>query len=59
LTFQFGEGDIELAEGDSICFPASKGHRVVNNTTEVAVANWLTVHTGSEIPEVTVAAKSS
>jgi transcriptional regulator with XRE-family HTH domain len=48
LTFQFSDGEIELAEGDSICFPASKGHRVINTTSSVAVATWLTVHTGSD-----------
>ena len=49
LTFQFSDGEIELAEGDSICFPASKGHRVINTTDSVAIATWLTVHTGSDI----------
>jgi transcriptional regulator with XRE-family HTH domain len=48
LTFQFSDGEIELAAGDSISFPASKGHRVINSTTEVAVATWLTVQTGLE-----------
>ena len=52
LTFQFSDGEIELAKGDSISFPASKGHRVVNRTDHVAVANWLTVQTGSHLPAV-------
>ena len=54
LTFQFSDGEIELAEGDSICFPASKGHRVVNNTGQVAVATWLTVQTGSDVADAAV-----
>lgn len=46
LTFQFSDGEVELSAGDSICFPAAKGHRVVNLTDSVAVATWLTVQTG-------------
>jgi transcriptional regulator with XRE-family HTH domain len=49
LTFQFDDGETELGPGDSICFPASKGHRVVNRTGRVAVATWLTVQTGSDV----------
>jgi transcriptional regulator with XRE-family HTH domain len=45
LTFQFGDGEIELAPGDSISFPAARGHRIVNRTGEVAIATWLTVNT--------------
>jgi transcriptional regulator with XRE-family HTH domain len=48
LTFQFSDGEVDLAAGDSISFPAAKGHRVVNSTADVAVATWLTVQTGLE-----------
>jgi len=47
LTFQFADGEVELGPGDSISFPASKPHRIVNRTDDVAVATWLTVGTGS------------
>lgn len=43
LTFQFGDGEVELSPGDAIHFVAAKPHRVVNRTGEVAVATWLTV----------------
>ncbi|GAA4977674.1 XRE family transcriptional regulator [Kineococcus glutinatus] len=45
LTFQFPDGEVELAEGDSISFPADRGHRIVNRTRAVAVSTWLTVAT--------------
>ena len=47
LTFQFSDGEVQLSPGDSICFSAATGHRVVNLTDKVAVATWLTVQTGS------------
>jgi transcriptional regulator with XRE-family HTH domain len=46
LTFQFADGEVELGPGDSLSFPASKGHRIVNRTDQVAVATWLTVGIG-------------
>jgi transcriptional regulator with XRE-family HTH domain len=46
LTFQFSDGEIELSVGDSISFSASKGHRVINRTSDIAVATWLTVQSG-------------
>lgn len=47
LVFQFREGEVELGGGDSIGFPASKGHRILNRSGAVAVATWLTVtHVG-------------
>lgn len=50
LTFQFPDGEVELAAGDSLCFPAAKGHRVVNRTAAVAVATWLTVGVPTDPP---------
>jgi transcriptional regulator with XRE-family HTH domain len=46
LAFQFSDGEIELSVGDSISFSASKGHRVINRTSDIAVATWLTVQSG-------------
>lgn len=43
LTFEFTEGAVRLGPGGSLSFAATRPHRVVNATDEVAVAIWLTV----------------
>lgn len=43
LTFEFTEGEVVLGPGGSLSFAATRPHRVVNNTDEVAVAVWLTL----------------
>ncbi|WP_127794602.1 helix-turn-helix domain-containing protein [Agromyces sp. LHK192] len=43
LVFQFEDGSVRLGPGDSLSFAATRPHRVVNDTGEVAVAIWLTV----------------
>jgi transcriptional regulator with XRE-family HTH domain len=43
LTFEFADGKVRLGPGESLSFPASRPHRVVNDTAEPAVAIWLTL----------------
>lgn len=43
LTFEFTEGAVRLGAGGSLSFAASRPHRVVNQTAEVASAIWLTI----------------
>lgn len=43
LTFEFAEGTVTLAPGDSLSFAATRPHRVVNESDQVAVAIWLTL----------------
>ncbi|WP_418277471.1 helix-turn-helix domain-containing protein [Isoptericola jiangsuensis] len=43
LTFEFAEGSVRLGPGGSLSFAASRPHRVVNATDEVAVSIWLTL----------------
>ena len=43
LTFEFADGKVRLGPGESLSFPASRPHRVVNDTGEPAVAIWLTL----------------
>jgi len=43
LTFEFSEGSVRLGPGGSLSFAASRPHRVVNETDEVAAAIWLTI----------------
>jgi len=43
LIFEFEMGRVELGEGDSIAFHASLPHRVVNESSAIAQAIWLTV----------------
>lgn len=44
LTFEFGEGAIEVEAGGSLSFPADRPHRVVNNSPDTpAVSIWLTI----------------
>lgn len=43
LTFEFTDGSVRLAPGSSLAFAATRPHRVVNDTDEVAVAIWLTL----------------
>jgi transcriptional regulator with XRE-family HTH domain len=49
LTFEFSEGELRLGPGASLSFAATRPHRVVNETDEVAVAVWLTLPGG--LPE--------
>lgn len=49
LTFEFTEGSVRLGPGGSLSFQATRPHRVVNETDEVAVAVWLTLPLG--LPE--------
>lgn len=46
LTFEFSEGSVRLGPGGSLSFLATRPHRVVNDTGEVAVAVWLTLPFG-------------
>ncbi|HEY9324853.1 MAG TPA: helix-turn-helix domain-containing protein [Agromyces sp.] len=43
LMFEFTEGSVRLGPGGSLSFAATRPHRVVNDTDEVAVAVWLTL----------------
>lgn len=43
LAFEFADGTVQLAKGGSLSFAATRPHRVVNDTDEVAVAIWLTL----------------
>ncbi|KAF2412602.1 hypothetical protein B1729_14225 [Microbacterium sp. B35-04] len=43
LTFEFADGKVRLGPGESLSFPASRPHRVINDTAEPAVAIWLTL----------------
>jgi transcriptional regulator with XRE-family HTH domain len=53
LTFEFSDGEVRLGPGGSLSFAASRPHRVVNATDEVAVAIWLTVEPGGaeQVPD--------
>ena len=46
LTFEFSEGSVRLGSGGSLSFSATRPHRVVNETDEIAVAVWLTLPWG-------------
>ncbi|WP_402464434.1 helix-turn-helix domain-containing protein [Isoptericola aurantiacus] len=43
LTFEFSEGPVRLGAGSSLSFRATRPHRVLNDTDDVAVAAWLTL----------------
>ncbi|MEQ3554252.1 XRE family transcriptional regulator [Pseudonocardia nematodicida] len=43
LTFEFTEGTVRVPAGGSLSFSATRPHRVVNETADVAVAVWATV----------------
>lgn len=43
LTFEFTEGSVRLGPGGSLSFAATRPHRVVNETDEIASAVWLTI----------------
>lgn len=44
LRFEFSEGSVELGEGESLAFAATRPHRVVNDSSETpASALWLTL----------------
>lgn len=43
LVFEFTEGEVVLGVGGSLSFQASRPHRVVNRTSKIAVAIWLTL----------------
>ncbi|TNU75104.1 helix-turn-helix domain-containing protein [Miniimonas arenae] len=43
LTFEFTEGSVTLQAGGSLSFAATRPHRVVNTSDDVAVAVWLTL----------------
>ena len=43
LAFRFADGVVRVPPGGSISFPATRPHRVQNETDEVAVAVWATV----------------
>ena len=46
LSFEFSEGSVQLGAGGSLSFLATRPHRVVNATDEIAVAVWLTLPFG-------------
>lgn len=46
LTFEFSEGSVRLGPGGALSFAATRPHRVVNDSAEVAVAVWLTLPLG-------------
>lgn len=50
LTFEFTEGAVSLGPGGSLSFAATRPHRVVNATDEVAVSIWLTLEPGVADP---------
>ncbi|WP_285726037.1 helix-turn-helix domain-containing protein [Psychromicrobium xiongbiense] len=51
LTFEFGEGSVELGSGESLSFWATRPHRVVNSSPDTpAVALWLTLRNAGAIP---------
>ena len=50
LTFEFADGKVRLGRGDSVSFPASRPHRVVNDTADPAVAIWLTLTGPGAVP---------
>jgi transcriptional regulator with XRE-family HTH domain len=52
LAFEFSDGTVRLAPGGSLSFAATRPHRVVNDSDEVAVAIWLTL-TGAAEPRFT------
>lgn len=49
LNFEFSDGVVRLEPGGSLSFAASRPHRVVNETDEIAVAIWLTVAPASAV----------
>ena len=53
LTFEFADGKVRLGPGGSLSFPASRPHRVVNDTAEPAVAIWLTLTGPAAVPAPT------